>query len=135
MILAVIDTNVFVSSFLTKHDDAATLRLVRAMGSGRFIPLYNEGILSEYREVLSRRRFGITKNVVDALISKIREMGLSAHRVHSDETFPDEDNRVFYEVVLSHADEGAKLVTGNAKHFPSTPIVVTASEFCALIGV
>ena len=46
MIYAVIDTNVFVSSFLTRHDDAATLRVVRAMGTGSFVPLYNDEILT-----------------------------------------------------------------------------------------
>ena len=49
MIYAVIDTNVFVSSFLTRHDDAATLRIVRAIGSGLLVPLYNDEILAEYR--------------------------------------------------------------------------------------
>lgn len=47
-LMAVIDTNVFVSSFLTRHDDAATLRVVRAMGAGSFVPLYNEDVLAEY---------------------------------------------------------------------------------------
>ncbi len=135
MIYAVIDTNVFVSSFLTRHDDAATLRVVRAMGSGLFVPLYNDAILFEYQEVLSRGRFGISSAVVEALIEKIRELGLFADPVPSKETFPDEDDRVFYEVVLSHADDDAKLVTGNARHYPASPLVISAARFCELIGV
>lgn len=134
MIYAVIDTNVFVSSFLTKHDDAATLRIVRALGEGKFVLLYNEEILSEYREVLSRGKFHISPPVVDALIARMRQMGCAAVQTPSGERFADEEDRVFYEVVLSHADEGAKLVTGNAKHFPANPIVISATAFCDLIG-
>ena len=84
MIYAVIDTNVFVSSFLTRHDDAATLRVVRAMGTGSFVPLYNDEILTEYYEVLSRDRFGLAPAVVEALIEKIREIGCFADPVPSD---------------------------------------------------
>ena len=40
---------------------------------------------------------------------------------------------VFYEVALSKA--GSFLVTGNIKHFPKNPIVVTPSEFLRIIGV
>ena len=56
MVSAVIDTNVFVSAFLTRHEDLATIRVLRAMGSGIFVPLYNEAILSEYQGVLSRKK-------------------------------------------------------------------------------
>ena len=135
MVYAVIDTNVFVASFLTKHDDAATLRVISAMGSGKYIPLYCDEILSEYREVLSRPKFGIAPMVVDALIDKIRQLGKEEIPIESGIDFPDEEDRVFYEVVLTHVKDGAKLVTGNAKHFPKSPIVITAAEFCNLIGL
>lgn len=39
---------------------------------------------------------------------------------------------VFYEVALSKED--SFLVTGNTKHFPKTPIVVTPLEFLKKIG-
>ena len=135
MIYAVIDTNVFVSSFLTRHDDAATLRVISAIGSGKFIPLYCDEILDEYREVLSRPKFGIAPAVVEALLDKIRVLGHEAEPTASGKDFPDEEDRVFYEVVLTHAAEGAKLVTGNAKHFPRSPIVVSAVEFCKMLGI
>ena len=135
MIYAVIDTNVFVSSFLTRHDNAATLRVISAMGSGKYTPLYCDEILAEYREVLSRPKFCIAPAVVDALIDKIRQLGKEAQPAESGLDFPDKEDKVFYEVVLSHAEDGAKLVTGNAKHFPKSPIVISAAEFCEMIGV
>ena len=39
---------------------------------------------------------------------------------------PDEDDRIFYEVCLSKED--SFLVTGNLKHFPKEPQVITAAE-------
>ena len=135
MIYAVIDTNVFVSSFLTRHDDAATLRVISALGSGKYTPLYCDEILSEYREVLSRPKFCIAPAVVDALIDKIRQLGKEAQPTESGLELTDEEDRVFYEVVLTHADDGAKLVTGNAKHFPKAPIVISAADFCNLLGL
>ena len=41
------------------------------------------------------------------------------------------DDAVFYEVALSKED--AYLVTGNTKHFPKSPIVVTPAEMLDII--
>ena len=57
--------------------------------------------------------------------------GLHAERVPSKEHFPDPKDVVFYEVALSK--NGAYLVTGNVKHFPKTPIVVTPLELLEII--
>jgi hypothetical protein len=40
---------------------------------------------------------------------------------------PDEDDRVFYEVSLSVED--SFMVTGNLKHYPQTPKVVSPADF------
>ena len=135
MTYAVIDTNVFVASFLTRHDDAATVRIVRAMGSGVFTLLYNDEIIEEYREVLSRAKFGIAPAIVGAVVDRIRRTGKSVERIPFENEFADEDDRVFYEVALSRKEQGSKLVTGNARHYPREPLVVSPREFCELIGV
>lgn len=44
---------------------------------------------------------------------------------------PDEDDRVFYEVCLSKED--SFLVTGNLKHFPKEPQVITAAEMMEIL--
>ena len=44
-----------------------------------------------------------------------------------------DENAVFYEVALSKED--AYLVTGNIKHFPVSPIVVTPAEMVEILGV
>ena len=40
----------------------------------------------------------------------------------------------FYEVVLEKRDENAYLVTGNIKHFPNKPFVVTPSELLEILS-
>ena len=131
MIYVVIDTNVFVSALWTKNDEAPTYRLAQLLLDGRLKPLYNEEILSEYKDVLNRDKFGFNKADVKEIISSIKEYGTESSRVPFDEPMLDEDDRVFYEVTLSKDD--AYLVTGNQKHFPKTPQVVTPAEMLAIL--
>ena len=41
MVYAVIDTNIIVSSFITKNPSSATRRVINSMLSGKIKPLYN----------------------------------------------------------------------------------------------
>ena len=61
----------------------------------------------------------------------IQDIGLKSSRLHSDEHFPDPKDIVFYEVAMSKED--AYLVTGNTKHFPAKPIVVTPAELMEIL--
>ena len=58
-------------------------------------------------------------------------LSIHSDRVPFDGNMPDEKDRPFYEVSLSLED--SFLVTGNLKHFPVTPKVVTPSQFIAII--
>lgn len=131
MIYAVIDTNVFVSALFTSNIEAATVKVLNAMLQGRIVPLYNEEIFDEYIDVLSRSKFRFSPNKVKKYLKIIREMGVPAERIHCGENFPDLDDAVFYEVALSKED--AYLVTGNTRHFPKSPIVVTPAEMVNLL--
>lgn len=133
MIYAVFDTNVLVSALITHNVNASTVKVVEAIGNGKVIPLYNDEIVAEYDEVLSRKKFGLLKNRVKRLIEALKNKGINSERVASGETFPDASDAVFYEVALSK--ENAYLVTGNLKHFPSTPIVVTPAEMVEILGL
>ena len=70
---------------------------------------------------------------VTGIIEGIRNEGLDTIRAKASETFPDPDDRVFYEVALAEPD--SRLVTGNLKHYPTSPIVVTPAQFCNLLGL
>ena len=44
--------------------------------SGVITPVWNDKILSEYREVLSRPKFHLSQDVIDALMDGITDDGL-----------------------------------------------------------
>ena len=127
MIYAVIDTNVLVSALITHNPEAATAKVVRLLFDHVFVPIYDTDIIAEYEEVLHREKFPILPYAADALISYIIENGVEASRVDFAELMPDEDDRVFYEVSLSNED--SFLVTGNLKHYPTSPRVITPAAF------
>ena len=131
MIYAVIDTNVLVSALITKNPEAATAKVVRLLLEEGFVPLYNADIIAEYEDVLHRSKFPILPEVADSLISFIIENGIEASRVSFAESIPDEDDRVFYEVTLSK--EESFLVTGNLKHYPTSPRVITPAQFLEVL--
>ena len=64
-------------------------------------------------------------------ISYIIENGVEASRADFEESMPDDDDRVFYEVSLSK--EGSYMVTGNLRHFPSNAIVVSPADMIQII--
>ena len=104
---------------------------MRLLLDNGFIPLYDADIIAEYEDVLHRSKFPILPEVADALISYIVEHGVEASRVNFDEPMPDEDDRVFYEITLSKED--SFLVTGNLKHYPTSPRVITPADFINII--
>jgi len=131
MIYAVIDTNVFVAALLSRHPDSATIQVVNTLFRNGICPLYNPEIIAEYQNVLHRKKFCFPTEAIDAIIRTVQENGISAERIQSSETFPDPKDIVFYEVALSK--EEAYLVTGNTKHFPKSPIVVTPAEILEIL--
>lgn len=132
MIYAVIDTNVLVFVMLSRTPEAATVKLFEAIQKRDITMLYNHEILKEYSEVLLRPKFNLPADRVMEVLAFIAEEGIPSSRVHSEEFFPDPKDIVFYEVALSKED--AFLVTGNLKHFPKTPIVVTPAEMMEILA-
>ena len=133
MIFAVIDTNVFVSALLTKHRDSATAKVVEAVLDGRITALKSPEIISEYREVLARPHFQFPEGTVTRILATVETDGIDLSAQSSPEEFSDESDRIFFEVALAGATLGTKLVTGNLKHYPTSPIVITPSQMVALL--
>lgn len=129
MIYAVIDTNVWVSALLTHNATSPTDRIFRLLFDGKIIALYNEEILAEYRNVLYRNKFKLPKADIEELLNYIENHGIHEDRAPFGEAMPDEDDRVFLEISLSRED--SFLVTGNLRHYPRLPEVLTPSEFIA----
>ena len=59
--------------------------------------------------------------------------GIYTNRLTIDETLPDPKDLVFYEVCMAKREEDSMLVTGNMKHFPSKPFIVTPNELLDII--
>lgn len=125
---AVIDTNVLVSALLSSKDDSATVQIVGHLICGTIIPIYSNAIVKEYREVLSRKKFGFSSEAVDYLLSAIEKYGILVEPCPSGMVLPDMKDLPFYEVVLEKRSDDAYLVTGNIKHFPQEPFIVTPRE-------
>lgn len=127
-LFTVIDTNVLVSALLSSQDDAATVLVVRHLLHGELVPVYSSRIIGEYREVLRRSKFGFSVELVDYLLDAIEKFGVYAEPTPSGLILPDMKDVPFYEVVLEKRDVGSYLITGNIKHFPKQPFVVTPRE-------
>lgn len=127
----VIDTNVLVSALMSRHPDSSTVQVVEYLLDGEIIPLFNDEILLEYNEVLRRPKFRFPEQLVRNLVNQLVSLGISLERTPADVSLPDPKDVVFYEVALSK--DGSFLVTGNTKHFPVTPIVVTPAQLLDII--
>ena len=98
----------------------------------RIVPLYNDEILEEYKSVLSRPKFHLNLSLIETVIKAIITYGLNIDRTPAaDIEFPDPKDIVFYEIALSVED--SYLITGNIRHFPVKPFVVTPAEMVRIL--
>jgi hypothetical protein len=70
--------------------------------------------------------------MISATLKVIIDYGIILDSIESDISLPDPKDLVFYEVALSQED--SFLVTGNIKHFPKKPFIVTPTEMLAIIN-
>lgn len=99
------------------------------------IPVFNDSILQEYEEVLSREKFHFPKETVEFLLSRLKTIGENMTTVESlVGNFPDPKDVVFFEVTMEkNKTDDAFLVTGNLKHFPKHSKVVTPAEMLRIL--
>lgn len=131
MLYVVFDTNVIVSAMLSHNPQSSTVKVVESIALGKITPLYNEEILAEYDDVLHRTKFNLDEADVSNMIGAVIKLGVRVDRIESGDRFPDPADAAFFEAALSK--DGSFLVTGNIRHYPQNPIVVTPSELLAII--
>ena len=130
----VIDTNVLVSALINRNENSPTVQILCFLANGNIVPVYSDEILKEYNEVLRRDKFKLPEIVIINLLKDIMDNGLKITELAEvTETMPDPKDIVFYAVTLSAQDKDAFLVTGNGKHFPEKPFVVTPSELVEIL--
>ncbi len=126
--LIVVDTNVIVSALLNPFGKpAAVLGLVL---EEKIEICFDSRIIAEYREVLTRPRFGFDKSEVTTVLNYLTEIGKCVVAVPHNVRLKDPDDMPFAEVALSAAADC--LVTGNTGHFPArigSTITVTPARF------
>ncbi len=128
--VAVFDTNVLVSGFLSPH--AAPGRIVEWLRSGAVRAGLDDRIISEYEDVLARPEFKLPRHEVSIVLRRMLAQAeyavvTPAHLVRG---LPDADDAPFAE--CARALE-CPLVSGNARHFPSAAIgsltILTPRQF------
>ncbi|MBR1743335.1 MAG: putative toxin-antitoxin system toxin component, PIN family [Lachnospiraceae bacterium] len=130
---AVIDTNVLISALLSSKEDTATVQILRKVINGEIIPVYSNIIRKEYREVLSRKKFGFSVETTEYLMAAIEKYGILIEPSPSEIILPDKKDIPFYEVALEKRSDETYLVTGNIKHFPTDPFIVTPRELIKIM--
>lgn len=130
---AVLDTNVIVSALLSSKADAATVQVLQKLFSDSFCPVISKEIMAEYTEVLHRDKFHFSPAIVEDLLFAIEEKAEYVIPASSGAILPDMKDLPFYEVVMEKRADDAYLVTGNQKHFPAEPFIVTAREFLEIL--
>ena len=112
----VLDTNVLVSGILSPNGPPAAV--LRALLTERVTLCFDERIVSEYRDVLTRTKFSFDRDLVEELIGFLESAGSPTLAAPLAVTLPDPWDQMFIEVAI--ASQADYLVTGNLKHFPET---------------
>jgi putative PIN family toxin of toxin-antitoxin system len=130
----VVDTNVLVSGVINPHGTPG--RVVDSIVSQAFAVLFDDRILSEYRDVLLRPMFAFQPADVIALLEFIGFSGEHITAGPTDLVLPDPTDLPFLEVAI--AGSADTLVTGNLRHFK--PVrgrhavsILSPAEFLRLI--
>ena len=124
MLKVVLDTNVLVSALWSKQGNPSSV--VEKLFKNEIELCFTDEIIEEYDEVLRREKFGFSKNQVDSFLHELQRNGVLAESAKSTEPFTDETDRKFYDAAKTN---DAVLITGNTKHYPDKPFILTPHEF------
>ena len=109
---AVLDTNVLVSALL--KNGSVPWQVAEEALHGDIIPVVNDEILSEYKDVLNRPKFRFDKRAVKVLLNELKKRAVFAEAGLIEDIVPDAKDVVFYAVLMEkRKEEEAYLVTGN----------------------
>lgn len=121
----VLDTNVLVSALL--NPDGSPAQVLNLLLENRLVLLYDNRIVDEYRRVLGRKKFSFTSAMIEPLLDFLIHVGRSVIALPQTVQFVDDGDRKFFEVAIS--GQADYLVTGNLRHYPAIPLVVSPAAF------
>ena len=129
----VIDTNIVVSALLSSKNDSATVQVMEKVFRQEIKPIYSKEIFAEYTNVLNRPKFHFSKELVEYMLSAIKQFGiLKEPKETVMMVLPDMKDVPFYRLVLESED--TYLVTGNIKHFPQESRIMTARQLIDILN-
>jgi len=120
----VIDTNVLISSVISPQGNPA--RILDMISDEQIQLYYCTEIIDEYIRVLAYPKFGLPTQTQAIIIHEIIALGIPITPTTSTIPLTDESDRIFYDATK---ESGAVLITGNIKHFPIEPFIMTPAEF------
>lgn len=84
----------------------------------------------------AEENFIFSEELVSTFLGAVEKFGELVSPSPSGMLLPDMKDLPFYEVVLEkrEADENTYLVTGNMKHFPQEPFIVTAKQMMDILS-
>ena len=121
----VLDTNVLVSALINANGIPA--QILALVLNGRLKMLCDNRMIFEYIDVLSRKEFGFSSEIINDMIDCFRRDGDYINAVPSKVKFIDEADKKFYEVYK--CGDAQYLITGNTKHFPREKSIITPKDF------
>ena len=133
MFYAVIDTNVLVSAMLNMNSTPG--KVIQSVFIGDTIPMMNEEMVNEYHDVLTREKFHFPCELVDVVLKRFMASGVRVS-IQSEDNLEvsDPKDRCFYAVTMAvRTVYDAMLVTGNIRHFPNKPFIITPAQFVSLL--
>lgn len=123
------DTNVLIAALLNPLGTPA--RILDLVISGQVAVSYDDRILAEYRQVISRAKFDFDREFVADVLEYLVGEGRLVSPLPLKVRLPDPDDLAFLEVACE--DRVFALVTGNTRHYPrgarSGVTVLTPAEF------
>jgi putative PIN family toxin of toxin-antitoxin system len=130
MMLVVLDTNVIVSALIKETGNPS--KILDLVINNQIQLAYDNRIMGEYEEVLSRQELHISQSKSSAVIRFIELTGCYVEaESFSADGFPDQNDMPFVEVFIT--SNAQALVTGNFRHFlpliDKGLLVVTPSQF------
>lgn len=129
--ILVLDTNIIVSALISQNNKTSpTVQILEQVLQGNFITAYSDLIIQEYTDVLLRNKFNFSADLVNILITEIKNLGELIEPKVSDIKMPDPDDVIFYDTFLTKFEsESCYLITGNLKHFPEHPNIISPRDF------
>ena len=131
---AVIDTNVVVSALINRGKRSPVTDVMTMLSDGTLQPIASDDIFKEYESVLTRPRFDFSPERIKTVLDFFRQNAIIADTWDTGVELPDPSDLPFFEAYIAEQSPETFLVTGNKKHYPDWPYIVTPREIVGYLA-